>query len=88
MVQCFFIKLVNLLTKFLLDWWIEILIWVLELLPDADFAAKPIEWGEFGSAIGYFFPVTTMVTHFALIISAFVLFLGVQHILRLVKMIG
>lgn len=88
LIQCYFIKLVNLLMNFLVNWWLEILIWVLELLPDADFAADPIEWGDFGNSVGYFIPVAKMASHFVLILGALVLYFAVQHVLRLVKMIG
>lgn len=88
MLYCALIKFANILISFLFSWWVELLIWVLDLLPEADFSADPLEWGVFGTSLGYFIPVGTMALHFASILGALTLYFAVQHILRLVKMIG
>lgn len=84
-IMCALIKFANMLLFFLVEWWVEGLIWVLDELPDADFSADPVDWGPFGNFIGYFIPIATMLKHFTFIMGAYLLYLGVQHILRLVK---
>lgn len=85
---CALIKFANFIIGMMFNWWVDMLIWVIGLLPDADFSADPIEWGVFGNSIGYFIPVSSMASHFAMILSALVLFYGIQHILRLIRLIG
>lgn len=88
MLYCALIRFANVLIAMLGDSWVELMIWVLGFLPDADFSAPPIEWGEFGQSIGYFIPVPEMAADFAKIMIAYGVFLSVQHILKLVKLIG
>jgi len=84
-IICALKEIINFLVWLLFDWWILGIAWVLDQLPDADFSAKPIEWGNFGNAIGYFIPVSDMINHFSLLIVALTVYFGVQHVLRLLK---
>ena len=84
---CLLIQFTNLLLDILFDWWIDLLIFMLEFLPSSPIQIEPIEWGEFGNFIGYFIPVQTMLTHFATILIAVTIWYGLQHVLRLVKMV-
>lgn len=86
-ILCALIKFVNLLLFFFFNWWVDLLTWVLGILPDADFSADPIEWGSFGNTIGYFIPIDTMLKHFTLIMGAYVVFLSVRHVLKMIRFI-
>lgn len=57
------------------------------LLPDTPFEFEPLEWGAMGDAIGYVFPIADMVTSFALITSAIVIYYAVRGLLRLIKQV-
>lgn len=85
---CILIKFVNLLFDILFGWWIDMLIFLISLLPTTPFLFEdPVEWGPFGNAIGYFIPIETMVIHFAAVLVSVAIWYGVQHALRLIRMV-
>jgi len=55
------------------------------LLPDTPFNFTPLDWGLFGRAIGFIFPVGDMATHLVLILGACLTYYAVRQLLRLVK---
>lgn len=60
---------------------------LLNLLPNTPFEFEPVQWGEFGNAIGYFIPIDKMLTHFTLLLMAIVVYYAISHLLRFVKMV-
>jgi len=61
--------------------------WLIALLPSIPWEFKPLQWGEFGNLIGYFIPIPEMLTHFSMILILVILWYGIQHILRIVRMV-
>lgn len=84
---CILIKFVNLLFTVLFGWWIDMLIFILEMLPNSPFKFEPVKWGQFGNAIGYFIPIQRMLEHFGAILIAVTVWYAIQHTLRLLKMV-
>ena len=59
------------------------------ILPDSPFLEmnNKLEWGGFGSQIGYFFDIPTMTLHFSLYVTAIGLYYIVRMVLRWLKAI-
>lgn len=57
------------------------------LLPDTPFKFEPLEWGEWGTAIAYVFPISGMATSLALILSACLVYYAVRALLRLIRQV-
>lgn len=60
---------------------------MLSFLPESPIQFEPIKWGAFGNSIGYFIPVQKMLEHFAAILGALTIWYGIQHILRILRMV-
>ena len=86
-LKCLLIKLFNIIFNQTFEWMIDIMIWVLQLLPETPFIFEPIQWGPFGKAIGYFVPVAKMLEHLAYALVAIAVWYGIQHITRVLKII-
>lgn len=86
-IWCALIKVINALTDHVLETVTDALAWIISLLPSLPIGNKPLEWGVFGDAIGYFIPIGTMVQHFVLMLALMVVWYSVQHIMRLIRMI-
>ena len=71
----------------LIDVLVAILNFFLALLPDTPFDFEPLNWGKFGQAIGAFFPLSSMVTHMATILTAFSLYYVVRWALRIIRQV-
>lgn len=87
LVFCLVIKIINFILKVMFSWWIDLLIAMLSFLPASPIQFEPIKWGAFGNSIGYFIPVETMLKHFAAILTALTIWYGIQHILRILRMV-
>lgn len=70
---------------------INVAVWIMEgaflLLPDTPFHFEKLDWGEFGKAIGYVFPLVKMATSFIAILTAVGTYYAVRTLLRWVKMV-
>lgn len=86
-IFCALIKFVNVLIDYVLDTILATIGWIIALLPSFPVLFKPIEWGDFGNAVGYFLPVSEMVLHFSLMLTLIVVWYSVQHIMRLIRLI-
>lgn len=86
-IFCALIKVINALTDHVLDTITSTLGWVIALLPSVPWSFEPLQWGSFGQAVGYFIPIPTMLTHFTLMLALVIVWFGIQHILRIVRMV-
>lgn len=84
---CLLIKIANFFLAVLFGWWIDALIFILSFLPESPIKFEPIQWGIFGNSIGYFIPVEKMASHFVKVLGAFTIWFGIQHILRILRMV-
>lgn len=84
---CILVKIINFFTQGLFQWWIEMMIWVLELLPSSPFKFEPLQWGAFGDALGYFIPFDLMLADLARLLLAVTLWYAIQHITRILRII-
>lgn len=84
---CLLIKFLNIVFAVVFHWWIDALIFFLTFLPSSPIKFEPIQWGEFGSLIGYFIPVQKMASHFVAILFAVTMWYAIQHILRILRMV-
>ena len=57
------------------------------LLPTTPFKFETIEWGPFGKGVGLFFPIEAMMTHFAVLLSAFLIYYAIRWLMRMIKMV-
>lgn len=57
------------------------------LLPVTPFSFEVIEWGEFGKALGLIFPIESMLKHFAVLLSAILIYYAIRWILRMIRQI-
>lgn len=80
-------KIVADVVNWLIDLIVAIALFVIDLLPNTPFEFTPLEWGSFGKMVGLFIPVQSMVTHFAVILSAVGLYYAVRWLLRIIKMV-
>lgn len=62
---------------------------VFMILPDSPFLDmnNKLEWGGFGSQLGYFFDIPTMTLHFSLYVTAIGAYYIVRMVLRWLKAI-
>lgn len=84
---CALVKFFNFIIENVFDLIISSIAWVVALLPSVPFEPEPLDWGEFGNSIGYFLPISDAIVHFSLMLILMIIWLGVQHILRVSKMI-
>lgn len=75
------------ITNGLIDLLTMILNALLLLLPDTPFTFTSFDWGPLGDAIGFVFPVASMATHLAALLTAFGLYYGIRWILRIIRQI-
>lgn len=86
-VWCIFVKIFNVVFNQTFEWIIDIMIWVLQLLPPTPFVFEPIKWGVIGQSIGYYVPIEKMLLHLSYILSALLVWYAVQHIVRALRII-
>lgn len=86
-VVCAIIKIINMLIDHGLETITDVLGWLIALLPSIPWEFKPLKWGAFGDLIGYFIPIADMLTHFTLMLILVTVWYGLQHILRIVRMV-
>ena len=86
-IKCLLIKLINMLFNQTFEWIIDIMVWVLQLLPETPFVFETIKWGAFGMGVGYFIPIQTMLVHLSYILGALIFWYAIQHIVRVLKII-
>lgn len=86
-IVCALIKVANIFVAVIFSWWIDILIVILELLPSSPMKFENVKWGSFGNFVGYFIPVQKMLTHFTMILTTLAVWYGLQHILRVLRMV-
>lgn len=60
---------------------------VFMILPDTPFKFDPLDWGPFGMAVGYFFPVQSMFAHMVMILTAFLGYYCIRWLLRIIKQV-
>ena len=60
---------------------------VLGWLPNTPFRFEPLEWGEFGRLVGYFFPVQAMASNFVVVLTAVGLYYAIRYLLRMLKLV-
>src|SRR5690625_3226683 len=60
---------------------------VLLILPDSPFDFKPVDLGDFGNIVGFFIPVSTLISHFLGILTAISFYYGVRYLLRLIRQV-
>lgn len=86
-VWCACIKVINAIIDHGIDTLINTLAWLIALLPSLPIQFQPLQWGPFGNLIGYFIPISTMLTHFTIMLGVVILWYSYQHIMRLVRLI-
>lgn len=84
---CALVKFFNMLIDYVLETITDTLGWLIALLPSVPWEFKPLQWGDFGNLIGYFIPIADMLTHFSLMLILVIVWYGLQHILRIVRMV-
>lgn len=57
----------------------------LSLLPNTPFDFNDVDWGPFGSLVGYVLPVQKMYQHMIAILIAITIYYGVRNILRIAR---
>lgn len=78
--------LVNII-NWLIDVFASAIEGIVSLLPKTPFEFKEVVWGDFGNFILYFIPVSTIATHFTLILGAIALWYAYRWIFRLLQVI-
>jgi hypothetical protein len=86
-IWCALIKFTNLLIDYVLESITNAIAWLIALLPSFPVIFEPIEWGDFGNAVGYFLPIAEMIMHFSLMLALIIIWYSVQHIMRLIRLI-
>lgn len=86
-IVCALIKLWNLFQEYILQIIIDFIGMLIGLLPSLPIPSEPVEWGEFGKAIGYFLPISSMVQHFVMMLGLMILWYSYEYIMRWIKMI-
>lgn len=86
-VWCALIKVINVIIDYGIDTLITTLAWLIALLPSLPIEFEPLQWGAFGNLIGYFIPISSMLTHFTIMLGVVLLWYSYQHIMRIVRLI-
>ncbi|GAB0171937.1 hypothetical protein LSPCS325_53740 [Lysinibacillus sp. CTST325] len=86
-IKCALIELCNLLIEHVLNNLLSAIAWVIGLLPSFPIENEPLQWGEFGKSLGYFFPLGTMAQHFVLMLTVIAIWYAYEYIMRWIKMI-
>lgn len=86
-VWCALIKVINVIIEYGIDTLITTLAWLIGLLPSLPIEFQPLQWGPFGNLIGYFIPISSMLTHFTIMLGVVLLWYSYQHIMRIVRLI-
>lgn len=86
-VMCALIKVWNLIQDHLIETLVNLIAGALDLLPSIPIESEELVWGEFGRAIGYFLPISTMLQHFTLFLGLMLVWYSYEYIMRLIKMI-
>ncbi|HWK24762.1 MAG TPA: hypothetical protein VNS08_17245 [Ureibacillus sp.] len=86
-VWCALIKFWNAIQDHVIQNVIDFIAMLIGLLPSFPVQNEPLDWGEFGSAIGYFLPVGTMAQHFVLMLAVIILWYSYEYVMRWIKMI-
>lgn len=86
-IWCALVKFWNAIQEHILQNAIDLIAWIISLLPSLEIGNEQLQWGEFGNAIGYFIPVATMVQHFTFMLGIMAIWYSYEYIMRWVKMI-
>lgn len=86
-IKCALIDVLNLIIEYGLDTIVFAIAWAIAILPSLPFESVQVAWGTMGNSIGYFIPISQMLSHFSLMLGIMVIWYSVQHIMRLVKLI-
>ena len=86
-VKCALIEVMNVFIEHVLNNVLAAIGAIVGLLPSLPLPDVRLEWGQFGSAIGYFLPVGTMIGHFALMVALVGVWYSYEYIMRLLRMI-
>lgn len=86
-IKCALIEIINMFTESVLQKIINAIAWIIGLLPSFPIENEPLQWGEFGKAIGYFLPIGTLLQHFLLMLALMIIWYSYEYIMRWVKMI-
>lgn len=86
-IKCALIEFANMLIEHVLNNILAMVILIIGVLPTFPIPINPINWGDFGVAIGYFIPIGTMAQHFTLMLALMIIWYSYEYIMRLIKMI-
>lgn len=86
-IRCALIEFVNMFIEHVLDNILNVIAFIVGLLPPMPLPDVRLEWGEFGQAVGYFVPVSTLIGHFALFLAIYGIWTSYEYIMRLIKLI-
>lgn len=86
-IWCALVKIINLVTEFVIDNILGAIAWTIGLLPSLPIKAEALDWGPFGNSIGYFLPVGTMAQHFVLMLGLMALWYAIETLMRWAKTI-
>ena len=86
-VICLVIKICNLLIEHVLNNILALIAFIINLLPSFPIESQPLDWGVFGTSIGYFLPLGTMTQHFVLLLGLMAVWYAIEYVMRWIKMI-
>lgn len=86
-IKCALIEVLNMFIEHVLNNVLRLIAWLIGLLPSLPLPNVELVWGEFGSAVGYFIPVGTLVSHFSMMLVLVIVWYGYEYIMRWIKMI-
>lgn len=86
-IWCALIKFWNAIQEHVIQNVVDLIAWLIALLPSLPITNEPLPWGDFGKAIGYFIPVGTMAQHFSLMLTVMIVWYSYEYAMRWVKMI-
>lgn len=86
-IKCALIEVANALIDHVLNNILSMIAAIIGILPKMPIPIDPLNWGNFGSSLSYFIPISTMIQHFVLMLGLMVLWYSYEYIMRLIKMI-
>lgn len=84
---CALVKFWNAIQDHVIDNVVNAIAWLIGLLPSLPIGNEPLQWGDFGHALGYFLPVSTMALHFTLMLGLMLVWYSYEYVMRWIKMI-
>lgn len=86
-IKCVLIEFTNMLIEHILNNILTMIATIVSFLPKIPISPEPMNWGPFGSAIGYVIPIGQMAQHFVLMLGLVAIWYSYEYIMRLIKMI-